>query len=114
MLLTGCTYENRPHLHLHMVMHTKIISKLCSADLKLHQTCSDDPALKQIGINLCGAIHFGGEMKWWQSQGNEIGSIIGARKDCSEEILQWQLQALYAAVLCTVFVQSRISSGHSR
>ena len=57
-----------------MVMHTKIISKLCSADLKLHQTCSADPALKQVDTNLCGEIHFGGAIKWWQSQGNGIGS----------------------------------------
>ena len=53
----------------------KSSSKPFSADLKLHQTCSDDPALKQVGINLCGAVHFGGAMKWWQSQGNGIGSI---------------------------------------
>ena len=54
----------------------KSSSKPFSADLKLHRTCSCDPALKQVGINLCGAVQFEGAMKWWQSQGNGIGTIV--------------------------------------
>ena len=100
MLLTGCAYENSPHLH-----------PTWSCTLKSSQSCVQriwnciKPALMILLWSRLAStcvVQSILEEQWngGKVKGMELGQSVLV-VICSDEILQWQLQALYAAVPCT-------------